>query len=223
MILFQNVDRTKLFRKKIQGRSKDYLLEWKKTEWALLNFVFIVSRWSCLVAWQTLATPVTWMPQCSVCARCQSSKRLSAGAFSTSLPKPLKTTIIIGTSPQTQNGPDKNGRQKRHNKKSHSQHKPNTTCTDQLKGLGGDHYTSASKSCTDSVCTVLRLALVKALIPWFCLVQPTNTFTHKKSRSVLQCIHNWHYINEVSLIFLQVFWCSAIFRSECTIPVYHSR
>lgn len=39
----------------------------------------IIFRWSCLVGWQTWATPVTWTPQCSVCAQCLSSKLHSEG------------------------------------------------------------------------------------------------------------------------------------------------
>lgn len=44
-----------------------------------------ISRWSCLVGWQTWATPVTWMPRCSACAPCRSSKPLLEGEFSASV------------------------------------------------------------------------------------------------------------------------------------------
>lgn len=63
-----------------RGRPTVYLNE-SKLLLSTTQLCFIVSRWSCLVAWQTSATPATWMPQCSVCALCRSSKRLSGGAF----------------------------------------------------------------------------------------------------------------------------------------------
>lgn len=41
-----------------------------------------ICRWSCLAAWQTWATLVTWTPQCSVCALCRSWRPHSEGGFS---------------------------------------------------------------------------------------------------------------------------------------------
>ena len=47
-----------------------------------MSLPLIIYRWSCLAGWQTWATPVTWTPQCSVCALYQSSKLHSEGGFS---------------------------------------------------------------------------------------------------------------------------------------------
>lgn len=118
--------------------------------WALLKCLFLVPRWSYLVAWQTSATPVTWMPQCSVCALCPSSKLLSGGAF---FYFPLRILFMI-----------------------------------KKVFFSVPSWDNAACCCDTGFCVNAAL------------LQP-----------------GW------SLVFPQVFWCSEIFRSKCTISVYHSR
>lgn len=67
----------------VKIRSSGSVAIWKKCTQPRGPFSpLVMSRWSCPVGWQTWATPVTWMPQCSVCAPCQSSRLRSEGGFS---------------------------------------------------------------------------------------------------------------------------------------------